>query len=116
MQRVEAYDRFKGKLFRHSFAPGQFVSQRELTLALDMPIASVREAVRMLEQENLIRVIPQRGIQIEEATLQMLERSNEQVSDALIKKAHEVGDADEAIKCLERHLKTAHTRALGLEA
>lgn len=72
MQRDEAYDRFKVRLFQRSFAPGQFLSQRELTVALEMPIASIREAVRMLEQEALIRVIPQRGIQIADVDVDLI--------------------------------------------
>ncbi len=72
MQRTEAYDRFKDQLFRRDFVPGQFLSQRELTLALHMPMASVREAVRMLEQEKLIKVIPQRGIQVADVDVDLI--------------------------------------------
>lgn len=72
MLRNEAYDRFKDRLFQRSFAPGQFLSQRELTVTLDMPIASIREAVRMLEQEALIRVIPQRGIQVADVDVELI--------------------------------------------
>jgi DNA-binding GntR family transcriptional regulator len=72
MQRDEAYERFKDRLFQRSFAPGQFLSQRELTVALDMPIASIRDAVRMLEQEALIKVIPQRGIQIADVDVDLI--------------------------------------------
>ncbi|MCA0423105.1 MAG: GntR family transcriptional regulator [Proteobacteria bacterium] len=72
MMRNEAYDRFKDRLFQREFAPGQFLSQRELTVTLDMPIASIRDAVRMLEQEALIKVIPQRGIQITDVNVELI--------------------------------------------
>lgn len=59
-----AYERFKSQLFKRNLAPGQFVSQGELCDLLDVPLAATREALKRLEAENLVRLIPQRGIQI----------------------------------------------------
>ena len=44
--------------------PGQFVSQGELCELLDVPLGPTREALKRLEAESLVRLIPQRGIQI----------------------------------------------------
>jgi DNA-binding GntR family transcriptional regulator len=64
LMREVAYERFKAELFKRTLAPGQFVSQGELCELLDVPLGPTREALKRLEAENLVRLIPQRGIQI----------------------------------------------------
>src|SRR6187397_3280885 len=64
LMREVAYDRFKAQLFKRNLVPGQFVSQGELCALLDVPLGPTREALKRLEAENLVRLIPQRGIQI----------------------------------------------------
>lgn len=59
-----AYDRFKNRLFDRTLSPGSFVSQRELCDVLDSPMGAVREALKRLEAEGLVSLLPQRGIQI----------------------------------------------------
>jgi DNA-binding GntR family transcriptional regulator len=62
--REVAYERFKAELFKRNLSPGQFVSQGELCELLDVPLGPTREALKRLEAESLVRLIPQRGIQI----------------------------------------------------
>jgi DNA-binding GntR family transcriptional regulator len=64
LMREIAYERFKTELFKRNLAPGQFVSQGELCELLEVPLGPTREALKRLEAENLVRLIPQRGIQI----------------------------------------------------
>ncbi|MBS0322113.1 MAG: GntR family transcriptional regulator [Proteobacteria bacterium] len=64
LMREVAYDRFKTQLFKRNLVPGQFVSQGELCELLDVPLGPTREALKRLEAESLVRLIPQRGIQI----------------------------------------------------
>jgi DNA-binding GntR family transcriptional regulator len=64
LMREVAYERFKAELFRRNLVPGQFVSQGELCELLDVPLGPTREALKRLEAESLVRLIPQRGIQI----------------------------------------------------
>jgi len=64
LMREVAYDRFKVQLFKRNLVPGQFVSQGELCMLLDVPLGPTREALKRLEAESLVRLIPQRGIQI----------------------------------------------------
>jgi DNA-binding GntR family transcriptional regulator len=64
LMREVAYERFKAQLFKRNLTPGQFVSQGELCELLDVPLGPTREALKRLEAENLVRLIPQRGIQI----------------------------------------------------
>ena len=62
--REVAYERFKAQLFKRNLVPGQFVSQGELCELLEVPLGPTREALKRLEAESLVRLIPQRGIQI----------------------------------------------------
>jgi DNA-binding GntR family transcriptional regulator len=64
LMREVAYERFKAQLFKRNLAPGKFVSQAELCELLAVPLGPTREALKRLEAENLVRLIPQRGIQI----------------------------------------------------
>ena len=64
LMREVAYARFKEELFKRRLTPGQFVSQGELCALLDTPLGPTREALKRLEAESLVRLIPQRGIQI----------------------------------------------------
>jgi DNA-binding GntR family transcriptional regulator len=64
LMREVAYERFKAELFKRNLSPGQFVSQGELCELLDVPLGPTREALKRLEAESLVRLIPQRGIQI----------------------------------------------------
>lgn len=64
LMREVAYERFKAQLFKRNLVPGQFVSQGELCELLDVPLGPTREALKRLEAESLVKLIPQRGIQI----------------------------------------------------
>jgi DNA-binding GntR family transcriptional regulator len=70
--RHQAYARFKERLFAQDLSPGQFVTQRELSVMMDVPVGPLREALKRLEAENLVRLIPQRGIQIAELNVTVL--------------------------------------------
>ncbi|QJT08003.1 GntR family transcriptional regulator [Oceanidesulfovibrio marinus] len=75
--REVAFRRFKEKLFAHTLEPGQFLSQRELSEMLDVPLAPMREAVQRLASAGLVRIIAQRGVQILEPSPQMLNEAFE---------------------------------------
>jgi DNA-binding GntR family transcriptional regulator len=77
MLRDRAYVEFKRRLFLGHLRPGQFISQRELTLFLGLPLAAVRDAVKRLEAQGLVRVIPQRGIAVAEVNLALVRESFE---------------------------------------
>lgn len=67
-----AYAAFKQRLFAGDLRPGQFVSQRELVAVIGFPIAPVRDALKRLQAEALVRVIPQRGIQIADVNAKLI--------------------------------------------
>lgn len=72
MLKEQAYERFKKRLFAGDLKPGQFVSQRELCKVIGLPIGPVRDALKKLQAESLVRVIPQRGIHIADVNLKLV--------------------------------------------
>ena len=70
--REVAYQRFRKHLFRRDLVPGQFASQSELCALLDVPLGPLREALKRLEAEGLVRLIPQRGIQVAEIGVSLI--------------------------------------------
>jgi DNA-binding GntR family transcriptional regulator len=72
MLKQQAYARFKERLFAGELRPGQFVSQRELSEVIGLPIAPVRDALRRLAAESLVHIIPQRGVRIAEVDVTLI--------------------------------------------
>jgi DNA-binding GntR family transcriptional regulator len=72
MLRLEAYEKFRDRLLSGDLKPGQFVTQRELAKLVGVPLGAAREAIQRLEFESLLKVYPQRGIQVTEATTQLI--------------------------------------------
>ncbi|MEO1017781.1 MAG: GntR family transcriptional regulator [Pseudomonadota bacterium] len=66
MLRTDAYRLFRDGLFEAKLRPGQFISQRELCALLDVPLGPLREALKRLEADGLVQVLPQRGIRVTE--------------------------------------------------
>lgn len=62
--KAAAYDNFQHALLSGKLRCGQFVSQRDLMVLLDLSIGALRELLPRLEAESLLTVLPQRGIQI----------------------------------------------------
>lgn len=67
-----AYSRFRECLFKSKLSPGQFVSQRQLCDLLDMPMGAVREALKRLEVDGLVVVLAQRGIQVRDVNVRLI--------------------------------------------
>lgn len=59
-----AYQRFKEKLLSGEIPLGSFISQREISSLIEVPLSPTREALKKLESENLVRHVAQRGIQV----------------------------------------------------
>jgi DNA-binding GntR family transcriptional regulator len=70
--RVRAYESFQQQIVKAQIRPGQFVSQRELMQLLGMPLGAVRELIPRLEAEGLLRTVPQRGLQIAQVDLKLI--------------------------------------------
>ncbi|MDQ0390686.1 GntR family transcriptional regulator [Labrys monachus] len=59
----EAYDRILEALFDRRVPAGAFVSQNELCAIVDVPVAPLRDALRLLEAEGILRIHPRSGIE-----------------------------------------------------
>jgi DNA-binding GntR family transcriptional regulator len=58
-----AYDRVLEALFERRVQAGSFVSQGELSEIVDVPVAPLRDALRVLEAEGILAIHPRSGIQ-----------------------------------------------------
>ncbi|MDA7984319.1 MAG: GntR family transcriptional regulator [Alphaproteobacteria bacterium] len=72
MSRISAYESFRARLFSGDLKPGQFVTQRELADLAGVSLGSAREAIQRLEHDSLLRVHPQRGIQVADVTIRFI--------------------------------------------
>ncbi len=77
MLREQAYTKFKECLFAEKLEPGQFVSQRELCEIVGVPLGPMRDALKRLEAESLVRLVAQRGIQIADVNLDLIKHTCE---------------------------------------
>ncbi|HVV99303.1 MAG TPA: GntR family transcriptional regulator [Planctomycetaceae bacterium] len=64
-----AYSRIRQLLVSGAYAPGTFLSERQLALQLDMSKTPVKAALERLEGEGFIAVSPQQGIVVRELSL-----------------------------------------------
>lgn len=108
-----AYRKFKEHLFAGDIRPGQFISQRELVKLTGIPLGPVREAFQRLEVEGLVQIVPQRGIQVVEASLRLI-RDTYQLRMLVEKEAaakYAENASDEEIGALERAHRDVIERA-----
>lgn len=73
--RDKAYRAFTHRLLNRDLKPGQFVSQRELVELTGFPLGAIRELIPRLEAEGLIRTIPQRGMQVAQVDLSLIQQA-----------------------------------------
>lgn len=59
-----AHNKFMDGLYDGQLRPAQLVSQRELCELFDVPMGPMREALKRLEGEGLVTLIPQRGVRV----------------------------------------------------
>ena len=57
-----AYERFMAALFDGRLTPGAVLSQNDLVRILDVPVAPLRDALRVLHTEALLTIHPRSGI------------------------------------------------------
>jgi DNA-binding GntR family transcriptional regulator len=70
--RVQAYESFKQRILSGEVKAGQFVTQRELADLAGVSLAAACEAIQRLEFESLLKVFPQRGIQIPDVSVSLI--------------------------------------------
>ncbi len=70
--RAQAYASFTLQILNGGIRAGQFVTQRELTNLLDVPLGAVRELIPRLEAGGLVKTVPQRGLQVTPVDLKLI--------------------------------------------
>lgn len=101
-----AYERVLEALFERRVQAGSFVSQGELSEIVDVPVAPLRDALRVLEAEGILAIHPRSGIQFVRPGLE-LTRSTYQFRSILERAAVRVfaeqGDEDLIDEIGRRH-------------
>jgi DNA-binding GntR family transcriptional regulator len=105
-----AYERVLESLFERKVPVGAFISQSELSEIVSVPVAPLRDALRMLEAEGILTIHPRSGIQFVRPGLE-LTRSTYQFRSILERYAVRVF-AEEAAEDLMNALEIRHSRLL----
>ena len=66
--RQEAYEQIISALMTRQLRTGRLISQREIARTTGCSLSSIREALKWLEAENIVRLIPKRGVEFHEVT------------------------------------------------
>jgi DNA-binding GntR family transcriptional regulator len=101
-----AYERILEGLFERKVPVGAFISQNELSSIIEVPVAPLRDALRVLEAEGILTIHPRSGIQFVRPGLE-LTRSTYQFRSIIERSAVRVfaeeGDEDEMNALEVRH-------------
>jgi len=66
-----AYERILENLFARRLPAGAFVSQNQLVDLLEVPVAPLRDALRVLEAEGVVKIHPRSGIEFVKPGLEL---------------------------------------------
>ncbi len=73
--RASAQRKFMDALIKRQFRPGHLVSQREIAQVTGSSLPSVRDALKLLEVEGIVTLIPKRGVTIRELSRQEIKNT-----------------------------------------
>lgn len=65
-----AYNTLKSKILNNEFPPNTYLEEKALCELLKISRTPIREAINKLEFENLVQIIPQKGIFVTDFTIQ----------------------------------------------
>lgn len=101
-----AYRRILEGLFNRRISAGSFISQNELMRLLDLPIQPLRDALRVLETEGILKIHARSGIEFLKADLE-LARSTYQFRSIIERSAArafaETADTAEITRLIDAH-------------
>jgi DNA-binding GntR family transcriptional regulator len=72
-----AYERIWEKITTLELAPGAPINEQELAQELDLGLSAVREALRLLTNDNLVVVTPRHGLYVSDVNVPDLEQISE---------------------------------------
>ena len=73
--RHQSYDRIMSALIDRKIRPGRLLSQREIAEITECTLSSVREALKWLEAEGIVTLIPKRGVEFREVSIRTIEEA-----------------------------------------
>ncbi|MEJ2736009.1 MAG: GntR family transcriptional regulator [Anaerolineae bacterium] len=80
LERVDtkrAYQRIREQITTLELAPGSVINDQQLARTLDMGLAPVREALKLLAHENLVVITPRHGLYVADVNVPDLEQLSE---------------------------------------
>jgi DNA-binding GntR family transcriptional regulator len=80
LERVDtkrAYQRIREQITTLELAPGSVINDQQLAQKLDMGLAPVREALKLLAHENLVVITPRHGLYVADVNVPDLEQLSE---------------------------------------
>jgi len=72
-----AYDLIRERITTLQLAPGAVIDEQELAASLDMGLAPVREALKLLVHDGLVLVTPRHGILVSDLNIPDLDQLSE---------------------------------------
>ena len=105
-----AYERILEGLFDRRVPAGAFISQNELSAIVDVPVAPLRDALRVLEAEGILTIHPRSGIQFIRPGLE-LTRATYQFRSIVERAAVRVF-AEQGDEAVMKALEIRHSRLL----
>jgi len=107
-----AYQRILEGLFDRRLPAGAFVSQNELVKLLGIPVAPLRDALRVLEAEGVLTIHPRSGIQFVKPGLELTKSTYQFrtiLERAAVRVFAEIADEDVLAALATRHLAAIAT-------
>jgi DNA-binding GntR family transcriptional regulator len=68
-RRAAAYTEIRNRILNAEYEPGAALSEYQIAASLNVSRTPVREALKQLEQEGLVRSLPQRGVFVTDITV-----------------------------------------------
>lgn len=69
----KAYRMIREQIVSCALAPGSLINGKDLIAQIGVSGTPIREALNQLERENLVRIVPQRGVFVAELTVKVVE-------------------------------------------
>lgn len=102
-----AYDRILEHLFDRRLPAGAFVSQNDLVELVGVPVAPLRDALRVLEAEGILTILPRSGIQFVKPGFELTKSTFQFrtiIERAAVRVFAETADEAEIVGIRRRHL------------
>ena len=68
--KLQVYQILKEKILSNEFGPNQYLEEKKLCEMMGVSRTPIREAINLLAQENLVQVIPNKGIFVTDISIQ----------------------------------------------